>query len=199
MNSFVRFVVILAGLSLGPYAMAAGPARTNHYFSASYYQNSTEFSTTAGVIAADLDNFMLTYGWMFNSYLSGEGRAGFSAKKSETSTTGATTGTTTSAVNDFLYGAFVRGSLPLTSQNITLYGVLGMSSASNTYAYSNLTTSASYSKTAAGLSYGLGAELFGTPSTSFHVEWTKYLSATDLKSKGFVLGVTHHFVMPKLW
>lgn len=199
MNSFVRFVAILAGLGFIPNASAAGPVRTNHYFSASYYQNSTEFSTTAGAITSDLDNIMFTYGWMFNSYLSVEGRAGFSAKKSETSTTGATTGTTTNAVNDSLYGVYVRGSLPLTSQNITLYGLLGMSSAGNTYSYSNLTSSASFSTKATGLSYGVGAELFGTPTTSFHVEWTKYLSATDLKSQGFVLGVTHHFAMSKLW
>lgn len=199
MNSFVRFVVILAGLGFGPCATAAGPAATNHYFSASYYQNSTEFATAAGDISADLDNFMLGYGWMFNTYLGIEGRAGISAKKSETSTTGATSGTTTSAVNDSLFGVFVRGSLPLASQNITLYGLIGMSSASNTYASSNLTSSVSYSAEATGVSYGLGAELFGTPSTSFHVEWMKYLSATDLSSKGFVLGVTHHFAMPKLW
>ena len=199
MNSFVRLVVILAGLGFGPYATAAAPVKTNHYFSASYYQNSTEFATTAGNIESDLDNFMFGYGWMFNSYLGVEGRAGLSAKKSDTSTTGATTGTTTSAVNDSLLGVFLRGSLPLASQNIALYGLLGMSSASNTYSSSNLTTSASYSTEATGLSYGLGAELFGTPSTSFHVEWMKYLSATDLTSKGFVLGVTHHFAMPKLW
>ena len=195
MNSFVRSVAILAGLSFGPYATAAGPA-TNHYFSASYYQNSTEFATTAGNKAADLDNIMFTYGWTFIPYVSVEARAGLSAEKSGTT---ATNGTTISATNDSIYGVFLRGSLPLSSQNITLYGLVGLSSASDTYTSATTTTSNSYTKTGTGLSYGAGAELFGTPSTSFHVEWTKYLSATDIKSKGFVLGITHHFAMSKLW
>lgn len=195
MNSFVRSVAILAGLSFGPYAMAAGPA-TNHYFSASYYQNSTEFATTSGNKAADLDNIMFAYGWTFIPYVSIEARAGLSAEKSSAT---ATNGTTTSATNDSIYGVFLRGSLPQSSQNITLYGLVGLSSASNTYTSATTTTSTSYTKTGTGLSYGAGAELFGTPSTSFHVEWTKYLSATDIKSKGFVLGITHHFAMSKLW
>ena len=196
MNSFARSVALLAGLSFGPYATAAGPAATNHYFGASYYQNSTEFTTGAGNIAADLDNFMFSYGWIFAPHLSIEARAGLSAEKSSDT---ATNGVTTSAVNDSMYGVFLRGSLPLSSQNITLYGLVGMSSASNTYTATTLTTSTSYSKTATGLSYGVGAELFGTPSTSFHVEWTKFLSATDFTSKGFVLGITHHFAMSKPW
>ena len=199
MNSFVRSVAILAGLSFGPYATAAGPA-INHYFSASYYQNSTEFATTARNIAADLDNIMFTYGWTFIPYVSVEARAGLSAEKSSDT---ATNGTTTSATNDSIYGVFLRGSLPLSSQNITLYGLVGLSSASDTYTSTtttnSTTTSTSYTKTGTGLSYGAGAELFGTPSTSFHVEWTKYLSATDIKSKGFVLGITHHFSMSKPW
>jgi len=197
MNSFARSVALLAGLSFGTYAMAAGPAATNHYFGASYYQNSTEFSTSAGDISADLDNMMFNYGWNFVSYLSIEGRAGLSAKKSsETSTTGVTT----SAVNDSLYGVFLRGSLPLSSQNITAYGLVGMSHASNTYTTESLVVGAkSYTTSATGLSYGVGAELFGTPSTSFHVEWTKFLSGTDLTSKGFVLGISHHFAMSKPW
>jgi hypothetical protein len=197
MNSFVQSVAILAGLSFGPYANAASPAATNHYFGASYYQNSTGFTTDAGDISSDLDNIMFSYGWTFAPHLSIEARAGLSAKKSNDT---ATNGVTTSAVNDSLYGAFLRGSLPLSSQNITVYGLVGMSSASNTYTTESLTTGAlSYTTTKTGLSYGVGAELFGTPSTSFHVEWTKYLSATDLTSKGFVLGITHHFSMSKPW
>ena len=118
-----------------------------------------------------------------------------SAKKSSESTT-----VTYSAVNDSLFSAFLRGSLPLSSQNITLYGLVGMSRASNTYSTENLSSGeVSYTTTGTGLSYGVGAELFGTPSTSFHVEWTKFLSASDLSSKGFVLGITHHFAMSKLW
>ncbi len=198
MNSFMRCVALLAGLGVGPFATAAGPAAPNHYFSASYYQNSTEFTTTAGNISADLDNFMLTYGWIFAPYLSVEARAGWSAKKSDDAT--ATNLATTSAANNSLYGVFLRGSLPLASQNVTLYGLVGTSSASNTYTTESLSTGAlSYSTKATGLSYGVGAELFGTPSTSFHVEWTKYLSATKLTSKGFVLGITHHFSMSNLW
>ena len=195
MNSFVRSVAILAGLSFGPYAMAAGPA-TNHYFSTSYYQHSAEFSTTAGNFTADLDNIMFTYGWTFIPYVSVEARAGLSAEKSSAT---ATNGTTRSATNDSIYGVFLRGSLPLSSQNITLYGLVGLSSASDTVTSATTTTSTSHTKTGTGLSYGAGAELFGTPSTSFHVEWTKYLSATDIKSKGFVLGITHHFAMSKPW
>lgn len=196
MNFFARSVALLAGLSFGPSAFAA-PAATNHYFSASYYQNSTEFSTTAGTIGADLDNIMFSYGWIFAPYLSIEARAGLSAAKTDDSTT---SGTTTSAVNDALYGAFLRGSLPISSQNITVYGLVGLSSASNTYSTESLATGElSYTATATGLSYGVGAELFGTPSTSFHVEWTKYLSETKLTSKGFVLGITHHFAMSKPW
>lgn len=195
MNSFVRSVAILAGLSFGPYATAAGPAAINHYFSGSYYQNSTEFATSAGNISADLDNLMFSYGWIFMPHLSIEARAGLSAEKSNDGAT-----STTSAGNDSMYGVFLRGSLPLTAQNITLYGLVGMSSASNTYTIDSLSTGKlSYTTTATGLSYGVGAELFGTPSTSFHVEWTKYLSATDLTSKGFVLGITHHFAMSKPW
>lgn len=197
MNSFARSVALLAGLSVGPYALAAGPAATNHYFSASYYQNSTEFSIEPGTVSADLDNMMFSYGWVFAPYLSIEGRAGVSAKKtSET----ATNGITESVVNDSMYGAYLRGSLPLSSQNITVYGLVGLTSASNTYTEESLADGKlSYTTTATGLSYGLGAELFGTPSTSFHVEWTKYLSSTDLTSKGFVLGITHHFAMSKPW
>ena len=197
MNSFVRSAAILAGLSFGPYAIAAGPAATNHYFGASYYQNSTEFSTTVGDRAADLDNIVFMYGWTFAPHLSIEARAGLSATKSDDT---ATNGVTTSAVNDSLYGVFLRGSLPISSQNITAYGIVGMSSASNTYTTESLTTGVlSYTTTATGLSYGVGAELFGTPSTSFHVEWTKFLSGTDFTSKGFVLGITHHFAMSKPW
>ncbi len=199
MNSFARSVALLAGLSFGSYAMAAGPAATNHYFSASYYQNSTEFTTTVGNISSDLDNMMFSYGWVFVPYLnlSIEARAGWSAtKSSDTKTNGATT----SAVNDSLYAVFLRGSLPLASHNIALYGLLGTSRASNTYTTESLAAGKlSYTTTATGLSYGMGAELFGTPSTSFHVEWTKYLSATELASKGFVLGITHHFAMSKPW
>ena len=197
MNSFARSVALLAGLSFGPYATAAGPAAVpNHYFSASYYQNSTQFTTAAGNIAADLDNFMFTYGWIFIPHLSIEARAGSSAAKSSETTTSSIT---RSAVNDSLYGVYLRGNLPLPSQNISLYGLVGLSSASNTYSTSTLTTSVSYTTTATGLSYGVGAELFGIPSTSLHVEWMNYLSANDIKSKGFVLGITHHFAMPKLW
>lgn len=195
MNSFARSVAILAGLSFGPYAAAAAPAATNHYFSASYYQNSTQFSAAGGDISADLDNFMFTYGWAFMPYLSIEGRGGMSAKKTSETTTA-----TFNAVNDSLFSALLRGSLPLSSQNVTLYGVVGLSRASNTYSTESLTSGeASYTTTATGLSYGVGAELFGTPSTSFHVEWTKFLSSSDLTSKGFVLGITHHFAMSKLW
>lgn len=197
MNSFARSVAILAGLSFAPYATAAGPAAaTNHYFGASYYQNSTEFTTAAGNIAADLDNFIFSYGWIFLPHLSVEGRAGLSAAKSSKNTS---TSITYDAVNDSMYGVFLRGSLPIASQNITLYGLIGLSSASNTYKISSLTSSTSYTTSATGLSYGVGAELFGTPSTSFHLEWMKYLSATDMTSKGFLVGVTHHFSMPKLW
>jgi len=196
MNSFVRSVVILAGLSFGPCATAASPTATNHYFGASYYQNSTEFTTDAGPISSNLDNIIFTYGYTFLPHVSIEARAGLSEKKSDDT---ATSGTTNSAVNDSLYGVFLRGSLPLSSQNITVYGLVGMSSASNTYTTESLLASTSYTTTATGLSYGVGAELFGTPSTSFHVEWTKYLSATELTSKGFVLGITHHFAMSKPW
>jgi hypothetical protein len=56
-----------------------------------------------------------------------------------------------------------------------------------------------YSAFANGMSYGVGVELFGTPTTSLHVEWIKYLSTEDMSSYGFTAGLTHHFAMPKLW
>jgi len=195
MNSFVRFVAILAGLGFGQYATAAGPA-ANHYFGFSYYQQHTEFDTDAGAISSNPDTFVVKYGYSLFRNLAIEAHFGMSTEEVDETTDD-------SVVTDYLVSVFARGELPLAAQNITLYGLVGVSSAKATYdteeSVLGIATPVSYSNDASGLSYGLGMELYGTPSTSFHIEWMKYLSADEFVSNGFVAGITHHFGMPKLW
>lgn len=198
MNSFVRYVAILAGFGCfvtGPYATAASPA-TNHYFGVGYFQQHTEFDTDAGPFTSNPDSFILKYGYTLFRNVAIEVHAGTSAKEvNETNDK--------SVATDYLFSVFARGELPLPAQNITLYGLLGATRAKATYeteqSVLGIATPVSYSKEASGLSYGLGVELYGLPSTSFHIEWMKYLSADEYISNGFVFGITHHFGMPKLW
>jgi hypothetical protein len=100
--------------------------------------------------------------------------------------------------NNYLVGAFVRGQLDFPAYNTTLYGLLGASRAKTTHTgdATNVAAASSHEETANGLSFGFGVELFGAPSTSFHLEWMRYLNTDYLTSEGLVLGITHHFAMP---
>lgn len=195
MNSYVRFVVILASVGFGPYATAASPV-ANHYFGISYFQQNTEFNTDVGTVSSSPDSFMLKYGYSLLRHVAIEVHGGMSTEEVDDTTS-------YSVANDYIFSVFARGELPLTAHNITLYGLAGASSAKATYntevSVSGIATPVSYSKSASGLAYGLGAELYGTPTTSFHVEWMKYLTTDDYTSDGFVFGITHHFGAPKLW
>lgn len=196
MNSFVRFVAILAGLGFGQYATAASPAANNHYFGFGYYQQHTEFDTDAGSISSNPDTFVAKYGYSLFRNLAVEAHFGMSTEEVDEETDD-------SVVTDYMFSVFARGELPLAAHNITLYGLVGLSSAKATYdteeSVLGIATPVSYSGDATGLSYGVGVELYGLPSTSLHVEWMSYLSADEFISKGFVFGITHHFGMPKLW
>lgn len=190
MNSLARLAVTLFAFCSASFALAATPS-TNHYMSISYFDNSAEFSTDAGAYRVPLDNVNLRYGYKFFNFLSVEGLVGTSDELIFEDDG-------TRVKNDYLIGVFARGSLNLPAQNISLYGLLGASRAKLTYTIdeTSLVQATNYTVTANGLSFGAGIELFGAPSTSFHVEWMRYLDTNYLTTEGWVLGLTHYFVTP---
>lgn len=190
MNPLARLAATLSAFCFASSALAATPP-TNHYMSISYFQNSTEFVTDAGTILSDVDNLNLRYGYRLFSILAVEGIFSFSGEKVDEDDE-------TSVQNDYLYSVLARGNWNLPAYNVSLYGMLGASHAKNTYTTdgSALTSTVSYSTTASGLSYGVGVELFGAPSTALHVEWIRYLNTDDLVAEGWVFGLTHYFAMP---
>lgn len=191
MNTFLRAAITVMGLGIAPWAGAAEPL-SKHYVAVSYYPNATEFSANSGTVSANLDNVVFRYGYQLFSMFGIEGMYGFSAAETSADED-------ESVQNNSMAGVYARGVVDLATVNIKLIGRVGLTAMENEYTVNTITATTTYTTEATGLSYGIGAELFGTQSTALHIEWMKFLSTDDLESEGWVLGFTHHFGMPNLW
>lgn len=190
MNSLARLAVGLFAVCSASSAVAATPAN-KHYVSFSYFANETEISVGSGAYRLSLDNIGVRYGYKLFKFLSVEGILSTSDER-------VFEDDGTRVKNNYLVGAFARGEFEFTAANTTVYGLLGASRAKTTHTTDAtlLTSASSEEETANGLSFGLGVELFGSPSTSFHAEFVRYLNTDYLTSEGVVLGITHHFSLP---
>ncbi len=194
MISLARLAVGLLAVCSVSTAFAEEPP-TKNYFSIGYYDNSMEFSSNAdnGAFRVQLDNISLRYGYQLFNFLAIEGVFTTSEERLFPDDG-------TKVKNNYIIGAYARGQLQFPAYNTTLYGVAGLAHGKLTYTIEGnlLTGTTTDTITGNGISYGVGVELYGAPSTSFHFEIMQYLDTDYLTSQGIVLGITHHFAWPKM-
>jgi opacity protein-like surface antigen len=130
-----------------------------------------------GIAALDLDTgadrkltsgIFLRLGDDFSPYLGGELRLGTTDRASNGS-----------RVNWFA-GAYAKPKIDI-SQDVTLYGLLGVTAMRADY--TSLTTNLPLSSTKASFSYGLGIEYWAANQLTVNADWMRYASHADVATK----------------
>ncbi|GMR19637.1 MAG: hypothetical protein BMS9Abin36_0232 [Gammaproteobacteria bacterium] len=158
----------------------------------------------------DINAYALKFGYEFTNFLGVEIHY---SQADEVETTLAD-GSVLSSKIDYAGSAFIRAQYPF--EKIKLYMLVG-----GTYAqWSADCNSASgcggafttgpetapvavgpvsLKETQAGLAYGAGMEVYGSPYTGFNISWIKYLDRDTFEQTAVGVGFFHHFDFPRIF
>ena len=168
----------LTTVSLAVAALTCGaPAMAAHYVGGNIAAQSANANTSSD---ADLVALYGRLGTEFSENFSGEVRLG--------------TGIDDDKVNgykvelDHLYGAYVRGGIPVGSVFYP-YAIVGFTHVE--LERSNRFGSRKYSGN--DVSFGVGTDIHLSPNTDLNVEYMSYYDKKDVSLDGFAVGVTYRF------